>query len=524
MGAAWGLARAGLAVSLFEGAPRLGGHCFGVPVSLPDGSTVHVDAGVSDFNQVTFVSVRAMLEELGLSWRPVNQDASFMRPDGATVWYTRSGERRFRVPLASEARFAEEIHRFNATCTEVLEEAAYANWTLQRYLDERHYSQEFRALYLYPRAAGAFPSPDRRPESYMVRTMVSFWRIHGIVGPGRAERMCLDGGMHTYTGAFARWFERGGGRLHLATQVMGLARREDGVRLRAVDADGAHHTFRFDQVVIATNSNQVVPLLEDPSQEEMRIYGGFQWQRARVAVHQDPRLMPDDRDAWGAYNYVIAEGDEPAVRPTITFFPNRLAGLEARVPDVFVTLNPHREPDPSRVLRNQFFVHPAAGLLSRHSSERLEALQGRRGTWYAGAYLREPFVHEQAFRSGLDVAERLAGALSAPPEAYSRAQSFDEFLLEIPLFAGLDASVLNDVQLVARPFEAAAGTFAYVRPALDLTAERRLPAAVRLRAGVGAGTALGALPPQRWWNVGGWQTVRGATAGSRRAATGCSVT
>ena len=64
--------------------------------------------------------------------------------------------------------------------------------------------------------------------------------------------------------------------------------------------------------------------------------------------------------------------------------------------------------------------------------------------------------------------------------------------------------------------EAAAGTFAYVRPALDLTAERRLPAAVRLRAGVGAGTALGALPPQRWWNVGGWQTVRGATAGSRR--------
>jgi hypothetical protein len=64
--------------------------------------------------------------------------------------------------------------------------------------------------------------------------------------------------------------------------------------------------------------------------------------------------------------------------------------------------------------------------------------------------------------------------------------------------------------------EAAAGTFAYLRPALDLTAERALPGALVVRVGAGGGSALGDLPPQRWWNVGGWQTVRGVTAGSRR--------
>lgn len=66
--------------------------------------------------------------------------------------------------------------------------------------------------------------------------------------------------------------------------------------------------------------------------------------------------------------------------------------------------------------------------------------------------------------------------------------------------------------------EAAAGSFAYLRPALDLTVERALPGAIVLRAGAGAGSALGDLPPQRWWNVGGWQTVRGVVAGSRRGA------
>jgi hypothetical protein len=64
--------------------------------------------------------------------------------------------------------------------------------------------------------------------------------------------------------------------------------------------------------------------------------------------------------------------------------------------------------------------------------------------------------------------------------------------------------------------EAAAGSFAYLRPAIDLTLERALPGALVLRAGAGGGSALGDVPPQRWWNVGGWQTVRGVVAGSRR--------
>lgn len=80
--------------------------------------------------------------------------------------------------------------------------------------------------------------------------------------------------------------------------------------------------------------------------------------------------------------------------------------------------------------------------------------------------------------------------------------------------AGDDATpwrVSGDVRL-----EAAAGSFAYGRGALDLTLERRLPGRLRLLGSGSIGSSVGDMPPQRWWAVGGWQTVRGMTAGSRR--------
>jgi predicted NAD/FAD-binding protein len=66
MGAAIALTKSGMDVSLFEAEPRLGGHCLGVSVSLWDGRTVRVDAGVSDFNPATFDSFCALTRELDL--------------------------------------------------------------------------------------------------------------------------------------------------------------------------------------------------------------------------------------------------------------------------------------------------------------------------------------------------------------------------------------------------------------------------------------------------------------------------
>ena len=461
MGAAHALVKAGLTVTLFDGNPRLGGHCFGVAVPLGNAETVHIDAGVSDFNLATFVTVEALLQELGVAYYPVCQDASFMTPDREPVWFSRSGQPTFVQQPQDRERLVAEIKRFNSSCVEVLADITYTEWTTRKYLDARGYSDEFRTLYFNPRAQGCFPMPDRRPDDYLIRSLVAFWRMHGIVGPGPAKRMVVKGGMHAYCAAFEQWMTARGAQLRLSTPVVGIARRKNRIRIRAIDATRTNLSFEFDHVVLATNANHVTPLLEDATQEERQIYAGFGWQRARLVVHQDERLMPRDRSTWGAYNYLIADADTPEIRPTITFFPNLLASLGQEVPDTFVTMNPYCEPDPEKVISSQFFIHPAVDGITDMACERLDAIQGRRATWFCGSYLREPFVHEQAMRSGFDIGNRLAEsvrmeATGAQAQTVSAGQ-FSDFLREIPLFTGLDTLALAEVQLVAEPFMAKTG-------------------------------------------------------------------
>lgn len=458
IGAAYRLIKADMEVCLFEADAKLGGHCFAVPVTASEGRVSYVDAGVSDFNQDNFVNVKALLDELELEYYPVVQDASFMRPDRTTLWYTREGQAHYSTPLENETRFQEEIIRFNTTCKEVLEDPTYRDWTTEHYLRERAYSEEFQRLYFYPRAAGCFPMPDKPPQKYMIRTLVAFYTIHGIVGGKPARRMVIKGGMFSYCEAFSHWFERQAGELFCNTRVVGIARREGGIRLRTEDNYRNNRTFYCDQVVIATNSNQVLPMFEDPSKLETRIFNDFQWQRAHLVVHRDERLMPSDSAAWRSYNYTVGNTDEIRIRPSITFYPNSLASLTEDVKGVFVSMNPFREPAPETVIYNKFFVHPAAGSINDMACDNLDHIQGARNTWFAGAYLREPFVHEQALSSGLDIAARLLDNIDEGSElARHRRVSFDDFLLEVPLFEGLEPAILSDVNLAARPFECNAG-------------------------------------------------------------------
>jgi predicted NAD/FAD-binding protein len=406
MGAAHRLRKAGLEVHLFDCNRTVGGDCFGVDVPLTDGGVIRLDAGVSDFNRNTFVRVRSFLDELGLPYHPINQSASFMTPDGATVWFAGRG-----AMHGLPGSVPDEIVRFRREAIEVVEDERYRHMTSAAYLDDRKYSAEFRRLYFDPRAAGAFPMPNADPATFPIRSMVAFWRMHGLVGSGPADRVCVAGGMHRYCTRFAEWFTGAGGHLHLGHRVEAVVRRSGDIEVRAINRDDEHLVHRADHVVIATNASEVLPLLEDPSPAESEILAQFTCQRARLIVHQDPRLMPAQRESWGAYNYVVARDGVPQFRPTITFYPNLLSRLSAQVADVFVTMNPFIEPARGSVIANRFFVHPVATGKTDQLAERVRGVQGDRNTWYTGSYLIEPFVHEQALESGQTVADLLLAAL-----------------------------------------------------------------------------------------------------------------
>ncbi len=407
IGAARTLLLEGLHVVLLEAAPRLGGNCRAEQVRCRGAGMHAVDLGVSDFNRATFRGFARLVDELGLETRPICTDASFATPDGRPVCSFRAGRWTCAPGLPDPEPFAREVEAFRARAVKVLGDERFARMSVADYLKGIGASPLLRDVYVHARAMGAFPMPDRHPGTYRIRDLVRFWLIHGVVGREPADRRCIVGGMHRYVEAYRAWFVARGGELRCGTRVLDIARRRGRVEIRTADDQGRHGRLDADHVILANPAPEALALLDAPSAEEADALRSVPYQRASVVMHRDPRVLGGDPAEWGAFNYVVPAGDLPRVRPTITFFPNRLAGLPAAVPDVFVTLNPHREPLPESVVARSRLWHPIAGAANDRAVARLERLQGRRRTWYAGSYLRSPFVHESALQSGMVAAQRI---------------------------------------------------------------------------------------------------------------------
>jgi predicted NAD/FAD-binding protein len=92
--------------------------------------------------------------------------------------------------------------------------------------------------------------------------------------------------------------------------------------------------------------------------------------------------------------------------PCVTYWMNRLQSLPG--PDLFVTLNPDREPRAAMVLREMEFAHPVFDAAAIRAQRRLWSLQGGSHTWFAGAWFGAGF-HEDGLQAGLAAAEALGG-------------------------------------------------------------------------------------------------------------------
>jgi len=127
------------------------------------------------------------------------------------------------------------------------------------------------------------------------------------------------------------------------------------------------------------------------------------YQANRAVLHTDARLMPVSRKVWSAWNYLSDGAD--GLNVSVTYLLNRLQPLPFRTP-LFVSLNPIFEPTRERVLADFDYAHPIFDDRAIAAQIRLDAVQGRRRVWFAGAWTGYGF-HEDGLKSGLAVAAAL---------------------------------------------------------------------------------------------------------------------
>jgi predicted NAD/FAD-binding protein len=189
--------------------------------------------------------------------------------------------------------------------------------------------------------------------------------------------------------------------IRLATPVRDVRRRAGWVEV-ATDVQGIE---RFDQVVLACHSDQSLALLGDPSSDESDVLGRIRYEPNVALLHTDADFLPRSRDAWSAWNYHAGHGD-PARRPvSVSYLINKLQPLPFKTP-VIVTLNPTTVPRFGSVLARFEYAHPAFDAPAIEAQRALPAIQGRRRTWFCGAWAGYGF-HEDGLKSGLAVANAL---------------------------------------------------------------------------------------------------------------------
>ena len=157
---------------------------------------------------------------------------------------------------------------------------------------------------------------------------------------------------------------------------------------------------------MASHADQALKMLADPSAAERELLGAFRYSRNLAVLHTDESFMPK-RARSGRAGTISARAVTPRDSVCVTYWMNRLQNIESEKP-LFVTLNPPRPPRAGTLLHSEIYDHPLFDAQAMAAQRKLWLLQGKRNTWFCGAYFGAGF-HEDGLQAGLAVAEQLGG-------------------------------------------------------------------------------------------------------------------
>ncbi len=397
-------------VTLFEAGDYFGGHTHTVDLTL-DGVTHGVDTGFLVLNERTYPQLLRLFDELGVPIAKSEMSFSVQVPDMGLEW---SGcdlntvfAQRANLLRPRFWRMLTDLLRFNRLATALAASNSLAGeQAIGDFLDEHRFGQAFREWYFLPMIGCIWSCPVDQMLRFPVATMLRFCHNHGLLQvANRPQWYTVRGGARTYVEKMLRAIPDA----RLATPVRGVRRVDGGVLVTSRDG-----TERFDDVVLASHSDQSLALLADPSDAEAAVLGAVRYQRNRAVLHTDTTLLPARRSAWAAWNYERAAASAPEQASVcLHYWLNRLQPLPFETP-VVVSLNPVREPRADRVHAEFDYAHPVFDAAAIRAQQRVADLQGARNTWFCGAWTRYGF-HEDGLMSGQAVVAGLRAAWATSP-------------------------------------------------------------------------------------------------------------
>lgn len=386
-------------ITVYEKNDYIGGHSRTAKVKTSEGA-VPVDTGFIVYNERNYPHLTGLFKHLKVPTTKSDMSFGVSINDG---WLEYGTYNKIMGMFAQKSnllrpnywKFILDILRFNKNATQYLKENT--KLTLGELLDEMKMGTWFQNHYLLAMGAAIWSTPTNKMLDFPARTFLQFFDNHGLLTINdHPQWRTVTGGSKEYVKRITEPFKD---KIKLNSAVINVTREKEGVRIN--DIQGGSEIY--DKVIFACHSDQVMKLLQNPTDKEQKTIGAIKYQPNEMILHTDQSFMPKRKKAWSSWVYLSEASKDTSTNVSLSYWMNNLQPLKTETP-IIVTLNPGRDPDPNLIHDRYNFEHPVFDASAIQAQKDIESIQGENDIYYCGAWLRYGF-HEDGILSAVNVAK-----------------------------------------------------------------------------------------------------------------------
>ncbi len=388
-------------ITLFEKDSRLGGNAYTIKAS--DGEVI--DIAVAVFGKVTYKNFFKLLSELNIK-------TQMMPLSFVSMQNLDTKEGMYLTPFSVKGLFAQNFALFKPRVFMSLirmyislvqgmilqARGKLDGLTMREALDLLPYLKgDAKLLLMFPLCVISSMYYEEILDSPAEFFFGKFWYHHDLVSPEFLYAWrCAANKTKSYVDALAMHYSE---KIVLSSTIKSVARSDQNITLRMKNKK----ELNFDKIVFACNADQALELLEQPTDEEIRLLGAWKYKDGAIVVHKDNSSFPE-RDLCQAFTFLYTERDDK-VHTSVT----GCIWHEAGVPDDYEYFSSQHPNFPIRkdlidyktVLRTPIFDTDSVPTI-----EALPTLNGKINSYYCGSHFGYG-LHEDAVKSAVTVAHML---------------------------------------------------------------------------------------------------------------------
>ena len=386
-------------ISVFEKQPVLGGNIRTLNKNVPCDSLderMILDNGVIEFQRDYFPNFHKLMHALQVQLEEVPVSSELFLANGD--YYKSTGAIRYGCKTIQEQIF--EVLKqtpvifwyfcFLARMT-FTHQNSYRDHPVSDYLGNNISARWLKMLLMY-----AYSMPYNKIDNFPAEIGMPLLNHSGM--NTRWDR--IVGGVYTYIEKILLQFH---GSIYCAARLMGVTRDATGVQIKLASGEQRH----FDKIIFATTPGQVLQLLKDPSDNEIKRFQPWKDNIIDTMIHTDTSIYKHFGVSYFCEFDLFQNKDDESCG--YNAYLDRLCGIDPQS-DIHFSLayNLKQQIAANKVIDVQQHTTPTYNVESIRYRQEVIETNGENNTFHAGAYLYDG-LHEGAVTSGLKVSDLLGG-------------------------------------------------------------------------------------------------------------------